>query len=240
MQTYKLTPGSKIVIVLLIIGAVAALAYGLKSMHQTESDCSLSETYNSSAGKCVIKTGQQYANELSKIDAEKTAADTEIKRRNGTLCIPAADASKYIGVSGCVRMIVKHYYVESYGWVWLDAGDPLYAGVIVDPHTGELLPAAHKAIITADEYDKIQDLLGRRGMPRLTKRDKNFPLRGFLKCRQCGCAITAEEKTKKLKCGKELHYRYYRCTHKRGCCKQGAIQEMALNVKLMTCWTNMR
>lgn len=123
MQTYKLTPGGKIVIVLLIIGAVAALVYSLKSMHQTESDCSLSETYNSGTGKCVIKTGQQYADELSKVDAEKSAADKEAKRRNGTLCIPAAEASKYIGVSGCVRMVVNHYYVESYGWVWLDAGD---------------------------------------------------------------------------------------------------------------------
>lgn len=110
--------------------------------------------------------------------------------------------------------------------------NPLYAGVIVDPHTGELLPAAHQAIITPDEYDRIQDLLGRQGMPRLTKRDKVFPLRGFLTCGQCGCAITAEEKTKKLKNGKELHYRYYRCTHKRGNCRQGSIQEQLLQKQI--------
>ena len=40
---------------------------------------------------------------------------------NGSLCIPADETQKYVGTNGCVRLYVKHYYIESYGWAWLDA-----------------------------------------------------------------------------------------------------------------------
>lgn len=110
--------------------------------------------------------------------------------------------------------------------------NPMYAGVIIDPHTGEMFKAKHKPMITAEEFDKIQDLIGRNGMPRLTKRDKDFPLRGFLVCGQCGCMITAEEKVKTLKDGTKRRYRYYRCTHKGGHgCHQKAVREDVLQAQ---------
>lgn len=110
--------------------------------------------------------------------------------------------------------------------------NPMYAGIIIDPHTGEMFKAKHKPMITVEEFDQIQDLLGRNGMPRLTKRDKDFPLRGFLVCGECGCMITAEEKVKKLKDGTKKVYRYYRCTHKGGHgCHQKSITETALEAQ---------
>ncbi len=110
--------------------------------------------------------------------------------------------------------------------------NPMYAGIIIDPHTGEMFRAKHKPMITVEEFDRIQDLIGRNGMPRLTKRDKDFPLRGFLVCGECGCMITAEEKIKTLKDGTKRKYRYYRCTHKgRHECHQKAITETALEAQ---------
>lgn len=89
-----------------------------------------------------------------------------------------------------------------------------YAGVIEDPHTGEQFPAAYEPILTHEEYDKVQDLLGRKGLPRLCKRNKTFALKGFIKCGECGYTITAEEKQKKLKDGRINIHTYYHCTHK--------------------------
>lgn len=110
--------------------------------------------------------------------------------------------------------------------------NPMYASIIIDPHTGEMFRAKHKPMITVEEFDRIQDLIGRNGMPRLTKRDKDFPLRGFLVCGECGCMITAEEKIKTLKDGTKRKYRYYRCTHKgRHECHQKAITETALEAQ---------
>lgn len=113
--------------------------------------------------------------------------------------------------------------------------NPMYAGVIIDPYTGEMFKAKHEPMITVEEFDQIQDLIGRNGMPRLTKRNKDFPLRGFLVCGQCGCMITAEEKIKTLKDGNTRVYRYYRCTHKGGHgCHQKAITEDALEAQFDT------
>lgn len=110
--------------------------------------------------------------------------------------------------------------------------NPMYAGVIIDPYTGEMFPAKHKPMITPEEFDAIQDLIGRNGMPRLTKHDKIFPLRGFLLCGECGCMITAEEKTKKLKDGTVKKYRYYRCTHKgKHKCHQKPVREDVLEAQ---------
>ncbi len=123
MLKYKhLTPVGKLIIILAITIGGVALAYRLVSRPQSASDCSSAETYENSSKKCRLKTASQYADEIDDIESSQIKADTEAKRRNGTLCIPAAEAKNYIGINGCVRMVVQHYYIESYGWAWLDAG----------------------------------------------------------------------------------------------------------------------
>ncbi len=108
--------------------------------------------------------------------------------------------------------------------------NPLYAGIIVDPYTGEHFQGKHKAMITEEEHKEILKLTSRKGMPQGTPRNKEFPLRGFIKCGNCGCMITAEERRKHQKNGNTHIYRYYRCTHKSKtkCCHQPAIREEAL------------
>ena len=95
-----------------------------------------------------------------------------------------------------------------------------YAGLIPDPYAaGKYYNANFEAMITKEEFDQVQQLLGRRGLPRLSK-GKEFDLRGFIRCGDCGCMITAQSKTKKLKSGLENVHTYYHCTGRRDGCSQ--------------------
>ena len=109
----------------------------------------------------------------------------------------------------------------------------LYAGIIVDPYTKEEIPAKHEAMITREEYDMIQDILMGKGQPR-TAHNKEFPYKGFIKCGECGCSITAERKFKKHKDGSKREYILYHCTHKnkQHKCHQGSIQEYELKSQI--------
>ena len=109
-----------------------------------------------------------------------------------------------------------------------------YAGITVDPHTGDQFKTNYPAMITIDEYYKIQELLGRKGSAKLLKHDRYFALRGFIRCGQCDCLITAEGKKKHQKSGNAHTYRYYRCSHnKKGVsCHQIAIREEKLYEQL--------
>lgn len=110
--------------------------------------------------------------------------------------------------------------------------NPRYAGLIQDPaHPNNphyYLPAQYEPMITPDEYNEIQKLLGKKGGPRLPK-TYNFPLKGVLTCGECGCSITAE---KKLQRGHT--YVYYHCTHKNPAtkCRQSSVREEDLAKQL--------
>lgn len=96
---------------------------------------------------------------------------------------------------------------------------PFYAGTFEFPlgsgnvHDGQHIPA-----ITQDEYDAIQEVLGRKNKPR--QRTHFFSYTGLMRCGECDCAITAEKKHKQQKNGNVHHYTYYRCTKKKGVCSQ--------------------
>ena len=109
----------------------------------------------------------------------------------------------------------------------------LYAGIIIDPYTKEEIPAKHQPMITLEEYDRIQEILCGKGQPRLPH-NKEFPYKGFIKCGECGCSITAEHKTKHHKDGTTKEYILYHCTHKNKHhkCKQGSIQEHILKKQI--------
>ena len=100
-----------------------------------------------------------------------------------------------------------------------------YAGLVPDPYDSErFYKADYPAMITKEEYDRVQVLLGRKGMPRLASR-KQFALRGFIRCGVCGGMITAETKTKQIKStGLTKTYTYYHCTGRKvgGCNQRGA------------------
>ncbi len=78
--------------------------------------------------------------------------------------------------------------------------NPFYAGMI--KYGGKIYPGKHKPMITLEEYDRVQVLLGRKGKPRPKKHE--FAYTGVLRCEECGCVYTAETKTKVIKSTKEV------------------------------------
>jgi hypothetical protein len=71
----------------------------------------------------------------------------------------------------------------------------------------------HEPIVTFEEYDRVQILLGKRGKPRPQKHD--FAFTEFIRCGECGCLYTAETKNKILKSGEIKKHTYYHCTRKK-------------------------
>lgn len=100
-----------------------------------------------------------------------------------------------------------------------------YTGLIPIPNRpGEYEKSQYPAMISAEEYDKAQLILGRKGKPQKSIA-KEFAYRGFIFCKECGCQITAQDKYKKLKNGRVLHYVYYHCTRKRPCENRKTVEE---------------
>ncbi len=87
-----------------------------------------------------------------------------------------------------------------------------YSGII--DHKGVQYEGKHEPMITLEEYDRVQKILGRKGRPR--PQTHKFPFTGMLRCAECGCLYTAETKTKFVKkTGKLTEYTYYHCTRRK-------------------------
>jgi len=79
---------------------------------------------------------------------------------------------------------------------------------------GNTYQGKHEQMITLEEYDRVQSLLGKKGKPRAKTHD--FAYTGLIRCEVCGSMYTASEKTKIVKSSGELKtYRYYHCTKKK-------------------------
>ena len=80
--------------------------------------------------------------------------------------------------------------------------DPFYYGHFL--HNGELYEGIHKPCITKELYDLAQAAMVNKGKAKTRKAD-SFAFLGLMRCDECGCAITAEEKKGHV---------YYRCSKK--------------------------
>ena len=74
---------------------------------------------------------------------------------------------------------------------------------------GKYYEGKHQSLISKETFDKAQDVMHNRSRSRPKR--LFFPLRGFLKCENCGCALTAS-----LKKG----HHYYYCTGNRKNCDE--------------------
>lgn len=118
--------------------------------------------------------------------------------------------------------------------------NPVYAGIFEYPAgTGEWHQGKHEPIITLEEYDNVQIILGKKGKPRQQKHIFSFT--GLMKCGGCGAMITAQHATKRQKNGNIHRYIYYRCTKKinpncgEKCIAEGKLKEqIAKKVKGVT------
>ena len=90
--------------------------------------------------------------------------------------------------------------------------DPFYAGVF--RYRGVEHNGKHPPMITFDEFDRVQILLGRDGKPR--PKTHSFAFTGVITCGECGAAITAIEKDKIIKKDNEIKtFVYYYCTKRK-------------------------
>src|SRR3989338_4269264 len=125
--------------------------------------------------------------------------------------------------------------------------DPYYYGLMIRSEGQQV--GSHQPMLTKEEFDRLQIILGRKGRPHIGKHE--FPYKGVLSCGQCGASITAERKTQiicswckqkfhkgkltnqcpecetlieNIKNPKILVYVYYHCTKKKDpLCSQGCI-----------------
>ena len=128
--------------------------------------------------------------------------------------------------------------------------NPFYTGLYEYPRgSGNWYQGKHEPMITQEEFEKVQMILGRRDNPRAQKYD--FPFRGLIRCGECGSVITPDEKKQIIcsvckfkfsykhrstcpKCGTPiekmkkptyLRYLYYYCTKKKNPnCSQSSIE----------------
>lgn len=89
--------------------------------------------------------------------------------------------------------------------------NPFYAGWI--SHKGELYKGNHNAMITLEDFDYAQTLLGEKGKPRSGAYDYSFS--GMIKCGECDCSIVGKTNTKFVKRDNKMAvYVHYYCTRK--------------------------
>ena len=136
--------------------------------------------------------------------------------------------------------------------------DPYYYGEFEYPvGSGKFYKGKHQPMITREEFDRVQMLLGRPSRPR--PHNRQFSFTGIISCEECGSMITAEEKWQVIcpicrikfasknktacpKCNIKitemkkptiLHYIYYHCTkQKNKKCTQRSITEEKLSQQI--------
>lgn len=96
--------------------------------------------------------------------------------------------------------------------------NPFYYGAFL--WNGELYQGKHEPMISKAEFDIAQEILSGRSKPRA--QIHFFAFTGLIRCAECGAAITAEHKKKRLKNGGVNIHTYYHCTRriKRDCSEQ--------------------
>jgi site-specific DNA recombinase len=106
--------------------------------------------------------------------------------------------------------------------------NPFFAGHIV--HDGQWHPGRHEPMVTLEQYDRVQVLLGRKGAPR--PKTHIFAYTGIMRCGTCGCRITAEEKVNRF----GSRYVYYHCTRKKAgiLCGEKCVEERHLEAQILT------
>ena len=107
-----------------------------------------------------------------------------------------------------------------------------YAGIL--QYRGIEQQGKHAPMVSLEEFDRVQMLLGRKGRPR--PKQHTFPFTGAIRCGECGCMITAIEKTKIIKAtGKLKTFTYYYCTRKKkaiNCSQHKATPAQALDLQI--------
>lgn len=121
----------------------------------------------------------------------------------------------------------------SYSGIYQILTNPFYAGIIV--YRGNEYVGKHPNMITLDDFEKVQRILGREYKPKPIKHE--FAYTGFIRCAECECLYTAETKKKFIKSTNSYrYYNYYHCTRKRRdmvCTQRKSIREEDLEIMIL-------
>jgi site-specific DNA recombinase len=94
--------------------------------------------------------------------------------------------------------------------------NPFYAGILIDPWSGEEFPGKHVPVITREEFARVQRVIAARNRSVTHQKERDeFPLRGLVRCDACRHGLTAA-----FSRGRSRSYPYYLCGLP-GCAKRG-------------------
>jgi len=139
------------------------------------------------------------------------------------------DISIHLQDNGLLSKTGKRIHISKASFI---LSNPFYYGHF--KYAGEIHEGKHQPIISKKIFDRVQEILHRRGRPQ--KKDKNIngnnpqPYCGLLFC-YCGMMITGEYKTKRQKNGNLHYYTYYHCSKKSKTtrCKEPSIRQEILD-----------
>ena len=88
--------------------------------------------------------------------------------------------------------------------------NPFYCGRFEHPRgSGQWYQGKHEPMISEDQFDQVQAMLGRKGNPR-PRSHHEFPFTGIIHCGDCGRMVTAEEKHQVICGGCRLKFAHRR------------------------------
>jgi len=92
--------------------------------------------------------------------------------------------------------------------------NPFYYGEFL--YAGQFYPGKHPPMVTRDEFEIVRATI-HKSEPFSSKKP-DFAFTGLIRCGNCGCHITAEERVKHYRgTDRTVTYTYYHCTRKREC-----------------------
>ena len=106
--------------------------------------------------------------------------------------------------------------------------NPFYYGLI--ERKGETYVGSHEPVISKEEFDRVQDLLGRPNHK--ARKGYRFPFTSLIRCGECGSSVTAEEKTNRF----GSTYRYYHCARRPRAvrCRQRVVRAESLDEQIVS------
>ena len=92
--------------------------------------------------------------------------------------------------------------------------NPFYCGQFL--WQGQLYPGKHEPMISVEEFDRAQLILGKRGHPRAASHAHSNPYPGLIRCASCGGMVVMERKVKTVKkIGQQKPYTFFRCSQRK-------------------------
>ena len=161
-------------------------------------------------GKCANKAPRGYRN--VRVSKHNTFVEVD-EEKAATIRKAFQEVAKGVEAANCIRRRLCPSIPR--GTFFRMLHNIFYKGEILVPaykdEPEQIVKGQHEAIIDAETFDKVQDILSgkRKSEPKLSKAiDPDLFLRKFIVCPICGHSITGATST-----GKGGKYKYYNCCH---------------------------